>query len=397
MNRKLQAIVQFCILGVVSVCLTNTATTEEARDPRLEKILADWQKRQHWFETVEYKVSGVHNVPKGAYNNLPTDISGISPNQVSPPSDVDAPIGFTFLLDFVNGRHRHDNSLEQGLDEKTGKFIPLRKGDTFNGSVMKCLIPKEENPGHNVGKTQPEMSIMSGNMKSGQFLINYYPIFFAHGRIYTAMEPILPGRLRNNPAPEYLYIHGTGVHEGRLCLILRTQTLKQSTTSFDEYWVDTARESAIVRYLTYSGKKVGGSIDIYYAKSHDHWLPESWRYTASPAGKMLYYHQMRVKQITANPSVTDADFEMEVKPGMLVQEIISLPTNNPLEWPKQKVSVYRTKEKGEREEIPDPFRRPGDQYQEHRPRRLIWLWGVSFFVVVSFGIFWIRYRKSALR
>jgi hypothetical protein len=400
MKRSLRALVHLYMLGLSGAFFAQAAaTSEEPRDPRLENVLADWQKRQHWFQAVEYKVSGTHKVPKGAYKNLPAEVIGVAPNKTIPPDDVEAAVSFTILLDFVKGRHRR-HILDQHLDMNSGKLTPLRMKDVFNGSVMKCLIPKEENPQQkDIGKTQPEMTIVTGNMKNGQFKGDYFPIFLAHGRIYTAMEPIIPGQLRNKTDPEYLYIHGTSVYENRPCLILRTQTLKQFTTSFSEYWVDTSRESAVVRFLDYGGKKVAQDIGISYKVSHGHWLPDGWRITEYIHGRASSYEEVRVRQITINPSITDADFELEVKPGMLVEERTDLPTNSPLEWPKSKLSVYRVKENRERETIPDPFHRRGDQYQHkhpsNRPRRRNWVWAAVFISLGTAAIFWrLKHRKS---
>lgn len=374
----------------------HAATAAEPRDPRLKKILADWQERQHWFQAIEYMVSGIHKVPKGAFNNYPVEF-GVPTPEVNPPRDLEAPVSCKFLLDFVKGRHRRERH-EQVFNLVHGSLDPAVAIDVFNGSTITIFTPREENPTDNVGVRHPDISITFGNVKNGQIIDQYFPFFFAHGRIYTAMEPILPGRLRNKPDPGFLYVHGTSVCENQPCLVLRTQTLGQSTPCFDEYWVDTEKESAIVRYLGYSDKTATHDLNIHYCKSHGHWLPESWRLANYlSAGPLAGYREVRVEQITVDPSITDDVFELEVKPGMLVQEVTSLPTKSPLEWPKNKISFYRVKENEQREYVPDPYHRPGDQYQNHRPSQLPWLWILSFFVVGSFGILLIRRRRSAMR
>lgn len=396
MNRTIKIYVQIYMLGTCGMLFSHSVAVADPLDQRLQKVLVDWQNRQNWFQTVEYKVGGTHKVRQGAYSTkLPIELTGSKPSRVNPPRDVEAPVNFMILLDFAKGRHRRDIR-ESQFDSSTGNLIPALMKDAFNGSVMKCLIPKGENPGQQVGTSQPELTIVSGNMKNGQFRSNYFPILFAHGRIYTAMEPILPGQLRSNPDSDYLYIHGESVYEGRPCLIIRTQTLKMATTSFDEYWVDNTRESAIVRYLSYSGEKAAQDIGIHYKNSHDHWLLDSWRYTVYRLGSVLSSEEMRVEQITLNPPVQDADFELEVKPGMLVEERTDPPTLSPIVWPNGKLSVYKVKEDGGREAIPDPFHRPGDQYQDHRQRR--WFFVALFVLIVgAVSIFWIRHRKSAVR
>lgn len=372
MIRLARFLIPFFIFAASAINVSSDARAAEPDDARLKKILADWQKRQNRVDAVEYKVSGVHKVPQGAYNTFPAIALGLQPEKIPPvfpERDLTGPIGFTILLDFVKGRHRRDRQ-EQIFSAISGKLEQEMMKDTFNGSVMRCQIPKKDNPHQkNISMTKPEMSILSGNMKSGAFKSNYYPIFFGHGRIYTHMEQIIPGKIRNNPDQDYLYIHGTGVHDGRRCLIVRSQTLKTSTTAFVEYWVDTSRESAIVRYVSYSGAKPSAETTIRYSNGPSGWLPASWHWTFYSHGQTLYYEDMRVEKVNSHPSFTDSDFEMEAQPGMLVEEVESLPTKHPIATPKSKLSVYRLKEGGEREYVPDPYRREGDQYRENNLRK----------------------------
>ncbi len=350
-----------------------------AADPRLEKVLADWQKRQQRFDAAEYQVRGLLKVPKGAYSNdMAIMLYGTKAGQINPSQDVEGTVGFTVLLDFVKGRHRRD--IQQRLfDPGSGHLgAPIRMKDVFNGSQMKCLIPKEENPGQYVSVTQPELTITSGNMKNGEFKNEYYPLFFAHGRIHTDREPILPGKLRHKIHSDYMYVHDTGVLDERKCLILRTQPLPEfANKPFEEYWVDTERDSAVVRYVRYVGPKplITFEIRVRYRQYQDSWLPDGWRWTTFIKGKTLYYQEMLVAKVDRNPLITDADFEVgEIKAGMLVEERTDLPTADPATFPKSKLSVYRVQDNGTRQDIPDPAHREGDQYSAHRTSSRLWIY-----------------------
>jgi hypothetical protein len=392
MKRTHSCLWIFPLFGVLMSCASGTA---EDIDPRLEKVLADWQKRQNAFRSVRYEVRGEHKVPKGAYNSLDLGgkMRGPQLDQPIPPQDLVGTVTLTLLLDFVKGRHRSQLRVPQ-YHLNSGKFVPLVKESIFDGSVAKGAMPREENP--SLGSGQPEFSVVSGNMKFEEFRSDYFPIFFGHGRIYTVFEPIIPGQLRNKPDAEYLYVHGTGVRDGRTCLIVRTQTLKTVTTSFDEYWVDTEREGAILRHVGYCNSKPSHDIMIRYRKTSAGWLPESWRleiYNES----LLYTDNMRVRKVDLDPAINDADFQMEIKPGMIVDERTDLPTKHPLVNPESKISVYRAKEGGGREELPDPARRKGDQYQEHIRRKNLWVWAWLVLPVLALGGFlaWVRRRRRA--
>ena len=326
-------------------------------DPRLKNVLADWQRRQNWFDAVEYKVSGKHVIPQGSYSDAfkgLEEVMGLPLDKFIPPKKVEGAVSFTILIDFGKGRERRSIH-DQLFEIATGKLTEMEMQDTFDGTEMKCLIPKEKNPGGQIGVTQPELTSVKGNMKNGQFLSSYYPVFFAHGRIYTALEPILPDKLRNKPNPNNLFVHGTDVYKDHQCLIIRTLPVGPDLTPppFFEYWVDIDRENAIVRYLSYAGKVAHEEISIDYVKSEGHWLPTTWRWTVLHGGKPLYFDEMIVQKITFNPSVKDKDFELPpVKPGMLIEERVDLPTSDPIKTPESKIWIYRIDDKGKRIPIP---------------------------------------------
>lgn len=393
MNRKR---LNLWIAGVIGVLISGACGSAEEIDPRLAKVLADWQKRQNAFRSVRYEVRGQHKVPKGAYKalNLSARVPGLRRDQPIPPHDLVEAVSLTLFLDFETGRHRSKLLVPQ-YNLNSGSVVPLVKESTFDGSVAKGAFPRDQNPG--LGSKTPEFSVASGNMKTEEFRNDFFPIFFGHGRIYTMLEPIIPGQLRNKPDPDYLYVHGTGVHDGRTCLIVRSQTLKTATTSFEEYWVDTARESAIIREVSYSNAKPMRDFSIRYRKSSDGWLPESWRLEHYVSRSLVYSDNMRVDKVDVNLLVNDADFQMEIKPGMIVEERKDHPMIHPLVTPKSSISVYRAKEGGDREELPDPYGREGDQYQEHLRRKSSWVWGWSMLPVFAIGGFliWARRRRLA--
>lgn len=370
-----------------------------AGDPQLKKVLDDWQKRQHRMETIEYQVIGEHIVPQGAYTALTQSLGKSPKNRVVPSEETRTPISFTLLLDFVKGRHREESKMATfALD--SGKVSSNLGTVTFNGYLEKEFTPKEQNPER--GPSQPELSITSGNIVAAFPCSAAYPIFFGHGRIVIAgTEEMTYGKLRNKPDPAHLYIHGTGVQDERKCLIVRTRTLKAgSGTTFQEYWVDATRESAIVRYIDYSDDKPRIEMTMHYRElirgdESLGWFPDSWRWTLFQNEHTMYTEEVRVEKVRANPAVTDADFDLDVaKPGMIVEEITILPAKDPSSRPERRISVYRVKESGGIQEMPDPYRRQGDQYREH-----LHPWRLVFWICITMGILgilvWLKRRKRA--
>jgi hypothetical protein len=168
------------------------------------------------------------------------------------------------------------------------------------------------------------------------------------------------------------------VHGGVPCQVIRTQALKLSTTSYDEFWVDPARDSAIVRYVMYSGKNIFNNIDMQYQKTPHGWLPKQWVFTHYSGTMPSVIYRMHVESWSANPGMSDADFDIPTAPGMIVEETVLDETNHPLVNPKSATRVYRYGEDGSRTEIPDSYGRPRSLGKETH----WWYWAAGGVIVL---------------
>jgi hypothetical protein len=329
----------------------------------LKKVFSDWHGRQHWFESVQCEVGGKHKVPKGAY----TDFAGIALQNKGnafgkplPENDLEGEFFYSILLDLAKGRHRRKDQ-EQIFHSNNSKLNPRIGEDTFDGSVMKCLMPKEKNP---LLGGAPEMTIVSGNMANGAFQLPYYPVFFSLGRISTVRNPILPGQLRKQQPREELFLHGKGRHQERNCLILRTQPVGTPPSTVEEFWVDPEREGAIVRYLCLTDERPRAEVSVRYQMAHGHWFADAWRTTVYGGGKPLYIHDGRVTKVAVNTKLADADFSLQTKTGMLVEERTDSPTSGPFENPTSTIRVYRLNADGTKTQVRDPYGRQGDVFRK---------------------------------
>lgn len=378
---------------MLSLCLAGLfvngglAADEKSRE-QLQKVLADWQKRQKYVDRIRYRIQGEHVTPKGSG----TDDVGrpLGPNV--PPRDMAGEERWMFLLDFTTGRYRIEIN-EQVWHQRSGKFIPYAAVVAFDGSRVWSAMPREANP--TMSPKQPELIIISGNLRGVPFRHEHVPVAFAHGLIRTIEDEVTPADgLRKRVNPDYFYVHGRGVHAGRPCLVVRTQTLKLGTTSYDEFWVDPARDSAVVRYVMYTrGNTVFNDIHINYQQTPRGWLLQGWTFTSLDGrGRPDVIYRMRVQERTIDPPVSDADFRLEARPGMLIEEreYLEPKTDRPLVDPESKVKLYRLGEEGEREEVPDPYGRP----QPAEPRN--WLpWLAAGLVAAAGGAAWfLRSRRK---
>jgi hypothetical protein len=289
----------------------------QPEDPRLKKIFADWQRRQVHPKGGRYRVAGERVLPKGSFR----DDHGRPYNPVQPPRDVHLKKDWLLLIDFERQRLRLEAE-DHAYVRVSGQVIPEFSVRAFDGTTVRTFRPKERNGSLNLSNsTDPEFYEATGNLKMATFDAAYWPLFAAHGLLTPVGVEITISNLRWQPDPEMFYIHGEGVHEGRRCLIVRTQTLKRLTAVNDEFWVDPARDSAVVRQLWLSDGKPVHDWDIRYQKTPHGWLPSDWTFTLRMFGVTIGVEKMRVIELATEPYFTDADFSIELPAGSLVGKV----------------------------------------------------------------------------
>lgn len=173
---------------------------------------------------------------------------------------------------------------------------------------------------------------------------------------------------------------------------------------FDEYWVDLAHQSAIVKVFGYADAAVLMKLDIQYQQRKDGWFPSGWTITSrSQDDEESVLH---VKEFEFNPRLDQKLFDVELKPGMVVRKYNS--SNGQKE-------IYQVQDNGSlrlREVEPKPvvknYSPEGPQLQVTamntaapdpptglNPLRLYakWWWlPVSLLACVLGGIVWFRVR-----
>jgi hypothetical protein len=272
----LLSIIAFCALFV-----WNLSPTAWAGDQTLDKVFADWAARQSRVPSVRYGVTGEVILPRGSFNGV---IHGKATGGVVPPRDVHAILKRTFLIDFQRGKYRLDSE-EQVYDAASDRLYPKVFVRVFDGERIKQWRPREQNssPFSGLGPHDPEVGTGKGHMSSLE--MTYWPFFMGHGSIPWLRGPIYPDRLRVLPDQELLSVHGRGVYHDRPCTVLRTPPLQGTNQTFDEYWVDTDRLSAVLRYAYYMGKTPYVEFDFDYQSAPREWLPRGWTITVREAGK----------------------------------------------------------------------------------------------------------------
>jgi hypothetical protein len=322
-------------------------------DPRLQQVLDDWRKRQERTQNVRYVVRGEGVWSKGAWPNHPWDKSG----RVRPPRDLVIQLGAVLVLDFAANRLRLETD-EERYDEATDKLYPQRMVRVADAAGAKMYFPREKNTHPIEGKREndAEVWIEKGYRGGDTLNIGYWPLVYAHGSVPWQGEHVGPGKLRVLPDPELLYFHGEAVYRDRPVWVIRTQAEKRAVASFDEFWVDKARDSAIVRYALVVGDHPQYEALIDYQETTHGWMPLRWTLTERDfRGRTKYLQRFRVEGLVLDQALGDADFEIDVRPGMLVDEFsVQKPKTGtiPLDSPERK--HFRMREDGSLQALDPP-------------------------------------------
>lgn len=302
--------------AMVVLVFVRSAAAEPPPDPRLDKIFADWQTRRERIKTVRYRASGEHTWPKGTFTDPYT---GASLGLDAPPHDISWPKSIVLLLDFTTSRHRLEVD-EQPYSQPQGKFIPEHVTTVFDSKELWTLslrpagVPAELN--------NPDVDVVSGNMRALAFTSEYWPFFLGHGVVgLTTQQHILPGRLGVAPKKDVYHVEGEGNYADRACVVLRTEAQEAGTVIWDELWVDPGRESAVLRQAAYANDKMVMDIQIAYQETRGGWLPQSWTISHSSGGQIFSLERMHIDELEIDPPVSDTDFRVDIKPGMIVQRV----------------------------------------------------------------------------
>jgi len=288
-----------CLLGIPFVF----AARQEPLDT-LDKICSAWKAKQDAVSTLRYAWKGKQIYIRG-----------------EPEKEYRCPIGVNWLLDFKNNRVKKtaDEFFFQG---DATNFSPCFTVWLFDGVKYQHYYPRQKNTSSgytpppqipDLTETEPKKS------PAGLITPRDFPLFVAHGIIPTNL--VVP-RLFGLTIPiekAGFIIQGDGKCDGHDCVILKSATVSDFEEQY-EYWVDMARQCAVLRFIYYQSHKPLMTWDIQYRSSVHGWLPASWRYVNCRFNDTVE-STTEVDEVTAeiNPLLTIGDFQMEPSVGMSIR------------------------------------------------------------------------------
>jgi hypothetical protein len=374
------------LLGAIGVLLLAHVVFGQGMDQQLDKIAADWAKRQQQVKRVRYRVSGEVLVRRDSL----TDDHG-KPFQPAGEPTIKLPFKWTYLLDFQTNRHRLE--IDQQMIH-IPEVRPIRNASivTFDGKNSWGSTLRDENL---VRKpTDADIVISSGYFSKQYVEPSMFPAFYGHGIVpYAGSDRIYPARLKFEPNTDLLTVHGQVVHEGRPCLVLRTPPSEGTQTCYDELWVDPARDSAVVRHARYGGKTPITDLIIWYRETTHGWLPDHWQQTMHGEIK-----RARVDALEIDPTVANSDFRIAEEPGMLVTTGVYPGSGSEVLPPMTDVRNFRIDKDGKRREVVfEASTRGGENKVEKPVARTRWVWwaiGVAVVAVTLAGVYWVKRRRA---
>jgi hypothetical protein len=378
-------------LAVLTCLVSSLAARAAAADQaEVRQVFAEWEKRRAAFTGVRYRAVGEIVFLKGSMSIDPE--AGRASEDPIPPRDVAAPKKLSLLLDFTRNRHRMEKE-EQYYQRGSGELIPRVTTAAFGGKELQTAIPREANssPAAPYPANAPDVVVTSGNLRSAGFVSEDWPLFLGHGFVPTLGDHILPGRFKPPAEEDAFFLHGRGVHAERNCLVLRTQAAQHSGVNFDEYWVDPGRDSAVLRQVAYVNGKAVIDLDVIYQKIEESWLPQRWTVVRRDnRGQTIRLERMRLEEVTPNPPMKDSDFEVEIKPGMIIQRVDLAGSPDSIQVPRPKEDrLFRVAENGEWNPIINGVEQP------RRWPAWVWWAGGIILPVLVLGVGWgYRYARK---
>src|SRR5579884_486759 len=171
------------VAALVGACLLLThgrVSAQKAPSAELQRILADWQKRQESMASVRYVVKGQRVYPRGSDSDTITN-RPLVPE--SPPRDKAVPNNFTFGLDIAGGRYRLDQTTRERFHAgKREAWYTRATVCAFDGKATQQATPHQPDmpPELARGLQNPDARIITGNVRAGVLAYDYWPLLFGH-------------------------------------------------------------------------------------------------------------------------------------------------------------------------------------------------------------------------
>jgi hypothetical protein len=279
-----------------------------------------------------------------------------------PATDVVRPWNFTVVAELSRGKIRIETEAHL-LNPSVGDLRPSSWVYVFDGGSAKVL--KNAAAGQ-VGASST-VSLYNTAAADPFFVLSQeLPVLLGHGYVPSTPNVCVTSLLKRSKFATDFQIAGEATFgDAQRCLVLRSLPEKPDY-SFREYWVDPARGGAVVRMVQQSKGFLWSTIEIVYEKATRGWLPQRWtcyQYLPGTKGAVSQRFDFKVKNRLFDLAPADAEFDIPLAPGMLVDD----------QRDEQSSKLYRVAKDGRRLlSVTDCFMVP----DERRSGLFYWVLGV---------------------
>jgi hypothetical protein len=278
------------------------------------KVFEAWKQLRGKFKSVRYRASGTETIPRGSIV-LGPEVGGSG--MPEPKEDVTLPHEVVLLIDFLGNRHRIETN--EHVYSAAGRVDTRQTVSAHDGKELWWSWPSGGSTDR--GPTQPDASILAGNLTEAGFTCERWPYFIAHGIVPKIDTHIVPGRLAPKLNEKDFYHHATAQFEDRGCVVLRTHLSRFTSKSFNEYWVDMDRGGLVLRQVVYVSNEPAIILDLQYRDGPAGWMLGGWTVTVRHGGSTERIHQMTVDSCQPEVDITDEDFKLVLTSGMKVTRL----------------------------------------------------------------------------
>ena len=286
----------------------------------LKEIYQDWSARRQKNKRIKYVAKGSTVIFKGAYNGHRTDF----PKEMTtdfPPEDHHFKTEYTLLLDFEHNRVRKE-VLGDIVIFPESRFRSVFEVALFDGKEFQRYRPRNRNT--TADYTPPPHAVelyLERPEYRGVFTAPDQPFFYAHGCRPNLAAP--SGKLQGPFEDEPLHVHGRVVHQGRNHVVLQTGPRQNDLGSYDEYLVDTNRDSAVTRYTIFGNWRARRRVDIEYQHTSHGWLPSEMKTVTQGTLSTETIQTLKIDDIAVNPDFSADMFHVTPTEGMVVKDRVA--------------------------------------------------------------------------
>jgi|GEM_PF-6022477 len=307
----LRSILSTLLLGSLLVPLGLGTIQGSRADDALSNVLADWNERQKLMNTVHYVVSGHGLYPKTRLDRMPAALGVHRPS-----ADHAFPISLELSVDFEN---RVLSKIKTYDKPHQGKYVTTKEKRIFDG--------QEATTRQYANTVEADALIVQPGsyvVTLGGFLEpSDYPMLFACGVVPTSYANIDLRSLRREYRTGDFRLYGTASHAGRTCLVLRTPPRNDQSGLYHEFWIDTSRKSAVVKWVVTTRGQTSALAEIEHKEVNGVWLPDAWKVNTYFIGmpdehELSLTQQFQCMRVEWNVPFDKSRLDLGQVPGMTV-------------------------------------------------------------------------------